>query len=271
MSLLVICHKCGARYSVKERLKGKKLKCKCGVVLPIVRVSAMGDPKLGIESNRNQDTSLSLASFDEVLSSALSEISTLQQPAVTSKKPRFASTAHSGDRQFKVTTAMGPHVGMMIFSVMAVIVLLLAYNLLLAFSVSPFLALLICVPIALGALIYAGMACDTNKLVIEIDEKQIAVRIIKRLPWPCRDQVFPMELIHDVYIEHRRIIKPFFSSAHSNDDVDESSNWGKRKRERVDVYDLMLGLENRRWPTRVATLEEQSTANSIMEFAEPRL
>lgn len=269
MSLLVICHKCGARYSVKERLKGKKLKCKCGVVLPIVRDSATGDPRLGIELNRNQDTSTSLASFDEALSSALSEVSTLQQPADTSKKPRFASTAFSGGRQFKVTTAMGPHVGMMIFSVMALGVLLLANGLLLAFSVSPVLALLICVPIAVGALSYAGMACDKNKLVIEIDEKQMAVRIIKRLPWPCRDQVFPMEAIREMFVKCRRINKPLFSNAHNNDEADKLF-YESSKSERVYVYDLMLGFENRRSPTRVVTFEEQSTANSLMEFAQLR-
>jgi len=161
---------------------------------------------------------------------------------------------------------MGPYTGQLIFIGITVVFLVLFNGILMALSVSPVTAVFIWLPIALLALFYKAIAVDSNKMVVEIDDQRLAVRFLKRLPWPCRDKVFSMELIRDIYVENRLVRKPFFSSAHSNDT--ETFRWGNSRVQYVYVYNLMARMKKDRWPIFIVTFEDQAIANSVLEFVE---
>ena len=120
-------------------------------------------------------------------------------------------------KRFNLTTAMGPYPSRLLFAGLTVSALLIVNGLLLAFSFSPITAAFLWSPLALLAICDAAIAVDANKMFVEIDNQQLAIRFQKRLPWPVRDQVYPLEQIRRLYLQSKRVRKLLFSSAHSND------------------------------------------------------
>ena len=268
MKLQVKCSSCGARYSVKKSFIGERFKCKCGVVF---RARSDSATVANIPDNEEQLTTVVALSNsiirNDIFLQALSETQSSTQSIEAPPEPRFTSDARGDDRRFKVTTAMGPYTGRLIFIAITVVFLVLFNGVLMAFLISPLTAIFIWSPIALLALFYKAIAVNSNKMVVEIDDQQLAVRFLKRLPWPCRDKVFAMELIREIYVENRLVRKPFFSSAHDNDT--ETFRWGKGGFQRVQyvyVYNLMVRMKKDRWPIFIATFEDQAIANSVLEF-----
>ena len=270
MNLQINCSSCGARYTFKKSLIGKRFKCKCGVVL-----RARSDSAAVANGPGNEKSSAPAVAFNnsssrnDIFLHALSETQLSAQSKEAPPEPRFASEALGYGRRFNVTTAMGPYTGRLIFIAITVVFLVLFNGVLMAFLVPPLTAAFVWSPIALLALFYKAIAVNSNKMVVEIDDQRLAVRFLKRLPWPCRDKVFSMELIRDIYIENRLVRKPFFSSAHSNDT--ETLHWGNWSNQRVQyvyVYNLMTRMKKDRWPILIATFEDQSIANSVLEFVE---
>ena len=196
-------------------------------------------------------------SFWHALSDAHDSAQTAEPASVVSKDSREAS-------RFSLTTAMGPYAGRLSFIGLTIIVLLLVNGLLLAFSISPITAVIIWSPLAIFAVFYAAIVVNSNKMMIEIDDQQLSIRFLKRLPWPVRDERYPLELIRRAYVEHRRVRKPFFSTAHSNDT--ETSYIGSRRFEYVYAYYVMVQISDNRWPTCIATFEDQAIAISIVDF-----
>ena len=253
----VECPRCGARYSIKTSHAGKKFKCKCGSVLLATSDSTPVETGTKAASPEVPASHPGEGSFLHALSDAQASAQTAEPMSVVPKASREAC-------RFSLTTAMGPYAGRLAFIGFTLIVLLLANGLLLAFSISPITAAMMWSPLAIFAVFYAAMAVDSNKMMVEIDDQQLAIRFLKRLPWPVRDERYPLELIRRAYVEHRRVRKPFFSSAHSNDT--ETSRFGKLRVEYVFVYCVMVQISGNRWPTCIAKLEDQAIAISIVDF-----
>lgn len=273
MRIPVDCPRCGARYSIKTSSAGKKFKCKCGSVLratsdstPVETGTKVASPKVPASN-----PGMGEGSFLHALSDAQASAQTAEPASVVSKASREAL-------RFSLTTAMGPYAGRLSFIGLTIIVLLLANGLLLAFSISPITAAIMWSPLAIFAVFYAAIAVDSNKMLVEIDDHQLAIRFLKRLPWPVREARYPLELIRRAYVEHRRVRKPFFSSAHSNDTetsyrrVRNPCFFSARRRrvEYVYAYCVMVQLSGNRWPTCIATFEDQAIAISIVDFMESK-
>lgn len=212
----VNCPGCGTRYSIKSSSIGKSFKCKCGSLLRATRDSASAknakngsSPEMLTSNPGKRDDS-----FLNDLSDALASVQNAGPENTDSKAPKES-------RRLSVTTAMGPYAGRLTFIALTIIVLLLANFLLLACSISPLDTPIILLPFAILAFIYTAIAVNANKIVVEIDDKRLAIRFLKRIPWPVFNKSYPLDMIRSAYVEHSQVTKPWFSNAHSND-TDES-------------------------------------------------
>lgn len=257
--IAVHCPDCGARYSIKSTYAGKRLKCKCGTILSTTGNSTPVKDLTQVASTEMQTSNPNMKDDNFLQSSSDARASAKSVGAAS-----MVTKPSCEVRRFCVTTAMGPYAGRLTFIALTIIVLILVNGLLLAFSISPITAVLIWSPLAIFAFFYRAIAVDANKMVVEVDDKHLAIRFLKRLPWPVRDKTYPLAMILRTYVDHRLVTKPFFSNTH-RDDTEVWYN-GSRYYENVYAYFLMLKMSGNRWPICIAIFEDQSLANSISDF-----
>jgi hypothetical protein len=252
MKIKTSCPHCRREYSVKSSLLGKKLKCKCGEVFQLQPPSASD---LVEPSQVQQPAGFWDDKFDEIEDDLPKEKAVVAQVAKPAKQPA----------SFEAILPMDPFIGGRIYIVacFAIGLLLLPALSFLLIVVSKPLALMVLalLPIfAVAAFFYRIRAHFVNHITLSIRDEGISILYQKQLPWPCRDQIIPVESIEEVYVECNTVLSSWLMPRAEYSHTSYSTN---RTYTYVFVYDLKCKIKHKYLETRLLTVEDRGLAKSI--------
>lgn len=252
MKIKTSCPHCRREYSVKSSLLGKKLKCKCGEVFQLQPPSASD---LVEPSQVQQPAGFWDDKFDEIEDDLPKEKAVVAQVAKPAKQPA----------SFEAILPMDPFTGGRIYIVACFaigLLLLPALSFLLLFVSIPLaLMVLALIPIfAVAAFFYRIRAHFVNHITLSIRDEGMSILYQKQLPWPCRDQIIPVESIEEVYVECNTVLSswliPRAEYSHTTYSTDRTYTY-------VFVFDLKCKIKNKHFETRLLTVEDRDLAKSI--------
>lgn len=254
--MTAVCPKCGSKYPVKQNLLGRKLKCRCGEVFILKQPKV--DPLQGLPAIQAP-----AGFWDDRLDEIEDDLPKEPEPVIR-KTPKPEPEAN-----FDMTFRMDPVSGTFTYGMISLAIGLVALALpFLSFYLLPKFTLLhykfAIAPVVIFtsiAFIYSLRVYYTNHMRISISDQEIAVRHIKKLPWPCWDQVVPIDEIEDAQIECDTVPSSWYlreaEFSHSTSDSKGS------RTHYVFVYELNCKLKSRKWTTRLATVTDRAAAKSM--------
>ena len=249
MKIQTSCPKCKASYSIKESMRNRKLKCKCGEIFQL--------SSSGTNQNTQQTDNQTPSNFwDERFKEIEEDMPTAAPDVVAVAKQE---NAHAN---FESTFMMDPYVGQHLYSAACFMIFCLLLLLPIPFGFGWLHLTLIPIPIFfILALGYRMRAHYVNHMTISVRKEGISIVYIKRLPWPCRNQFIPIDSIEDVRIERNTVAASWLLPRAEFSHTHYGSNGNHRTY--VFVYDLKCKIKNKMWESRLATLEDRATAKNM--------
>ena len=256
MRMTAVCPRCGSKYPVKQSLLGRKLKCRCGEVFTLKRQN--DDALQGLPAIHAP-----AGFWDDRLDEIEDDLPKEPEPVVR-KAPKPEPEANF-DMSFKMDPITGTtSFGLISFAIglVPLSIPFISFYLSPAFTILHYTFAIAPIPIfAFLAFLYSLRVYYTNQMSISISNQGIAIRHIKKLPWPCWDQVVPIDDIEDAQIECET--KP--SSWYLRDAEYSHSTYDSKgsRKTFVFVYELYCKCQSRRWTTRLATITDRAAAKSM--------
>ncbi|MFN6400592.1 MAG: hypothetical protein ACK449_11900 [Planctomycetota bacterium] len=255
MKIQTNCPQCLREYSVKSSLLGKKLKCKCGEVFQL-------QSDLTVESMEPSQVSSPSGFWDDKFDEIADDLPKEKPVVIQASKPAKQVLS------FEAILPMDPYVGNFIYGVACWLVVLVLLPIaaiagVALFWVSAPLVLVAIAPFpifAVAASIYRYRAHCANHITFSMKNEGLSIQFHKVLPWPCKDLFVPVESIEEIRMETNTVraswLLPRAEYSHTTYGSRSSTIY-------VFVYDLKCKLKNKRFETRLLTVENRDLAKTI--------
>lgn len=263
MKIKATCPQCRKTYLLADKLRGKKLKCKCGTVF---NANLSPVPESIDFPAQQLASSVWEQKFNEIgddLPQWTSEQNeTEQSENANSKKPQTPEATKTNEPvlDFDIDLPMDPISSNYSYGNMSLAIAVLV-------SFAPIFmgfdwrVVIFTLPVfAILSSFYSIRANRENHMTLSIGSKGIAVTYNKRIPWPSNNKFIAIDKIEHAYIESDTAKRTSFlaDAEHSHFDYTRSS-----RVEYVYIYNVKCKLNNRFWTTRVASMANRASARAI--------